>query len=70
MQKETTMAAKTITVQGKKYDVDALSKPAQQQLLNLQVADAEIKRLKVSLAMVQTARNAYAQALRVELERV
>lgn len=64
------MAKKTLTIDGKPYEADALSKAAKQQLVNLQVADQEIARLKTQLALAQTARNAYGQALKAELVQV
>lgn len=45
------------------YDANKLSTEAKQQLQMLAAADAEIKRLQVKLAIAQTAKNAYAQAL-------
>lgn len=45
------------------YDTDKLSQEAKQQLQMLALADAEIKRLQAQLAIAQTAKNAYAQAL-------
>ncbi|OUS13748.1 hypothetical protein A9Q89_01885 [Gammaproteobacteria bacterium 53_120_T64] len=53
----------TLTHDGKDYKISDLSKEAQDQLQSLQLAEAEIKRLQMQLAMVQTARNAYQQAL-------
>mgnify|MGYP007055198025 FL=1 len=53
----------TITFDGKDYKVADLSDEAKNQLQSLQLADTEIKRLKMQLAMIQTARNAYQQAL-------
>ena len=53
----------TLTHDGKDYKIADLSKEAQEQLQSLQLAEAEIKRLKMQLAMIQTARNAYQQAL-------
>jgi len=52
-----------ITVNGKKYLVADLAEEAKTQLVNIQAADAEINRLQVQLAIAQTARNAYQQAL-------
>lgn len=52
-----------IKINGKDYDSDKLSKEAKQQLQMLAVADAEVKRLQAQLAIAQTAKNAYAQAL-------
>lgn len=53
----------TLTLDGKDYKIADLSKEAQDQLQSLQLAETEIKRLQMQLAMVQTARNAYQQAL-------
>lgn len=64
------MPPKILTIDGKKYELDALSKPAKQLVVNLQLADAEIKRLRMQLALAQTARNAYAQTLKVALGKV
>jgi len=52
-----------ITVNGSKYPVAGLSEEAKRQVLNIQGAEAEIKRLQMLLAIAQTARNAYQQAL-------
>lgn len=53
----------TIKINDVDYDADKLSKEAKQQLQMLAMADAEIKRLQAHLAIAQTAKNAYAQAL-------
>ena len=53
----------TLTLDGKDYKIADLSKDAKNQLQSLQLADTEIKRLQMQLAMIQTARNAYQQAL-------
>jgi hypothetical protein len=53
----------TIKINDVDYDSDKLSKEAKMQLQMLAVADAEIKRLQAQLAIAQTAKNAYAQAL-------
>ena len=52
-----------ITINGTDYDTDTFSNQAKAQLQMLLAADAEIKRLQAQLAIAQTARNAYAQAL-------
>ena len=57
----------TITIDGKEYDTDSLSAEAKSQLTSLQVTDAEIQRLQIQLAIAQTARNAYATALKSAL---
>lgn len=57
----------TITINGKKYDADKLSEAARNQVANLRVTDQEIERVQQQLAIYQTARAAYAQALSREL---
>ena len=60
----------TIKIDDKEYDLDALSDEAKVQVANLQVTDGEIQRLNIQLAIAQTARIAYANALNVELPSV
>lgn len=57
----------TITVDGKTYEADKLSENARNQVANLRVTDQEIERVQQQLAIYQTARAAYAQALSREL---
>jgi len=57
----------TINIDNVDYDTDNLSDEAKQQLQMLQVTEAEIGRLKVQLAIAQTARIAYANALKTAL---
>ena len=59
--------SKTITINDKEYILDDLSDAAKAQLGSLQLTDQEIVRLQQQLAIAQTARNAYAQALNAEL---
>jgi len=56
-----------IQIDGVDYDTESMSEDARQQLTNLQATDIEIQRLQVQLAIANTARNAYANALRVAL---
>lgn len=56
-----------ITIDNKEYDTDQLSEEAKSQLTNVQLTDQEIQRLQASLAIAQTARFAYAQALNAAL---
>ena len=53
----------TLNLDGKDYKIADLSDEAKNQLQSLQLAETEIKRLQMQLAMIQTARNAYQQAL-------
>lgn len=54
----------TITIDNTEYDLDSLSADARSQLQMLQITDQEIVRLNAQLAIAQTARNAYAKALK------
>lgn len=70
MAKKAQTAAKkpqTITINGTQYEADKLSESARNQVANLRVTDQEIERVKQQLAIYQTARAAYAQALSNEL---
>lgn len=60
--------ARTITIDGKQYELDKLSEQARNQVVNLRITDQEIQRLNHQLAIAQTARVAYANALKRELE--
>ena len=53
-----------ITIDGQGYDLASLSDEAKSQLASLQFVDAEVARLQAQMAALQTARNAYALALR------
>ena len=57
----------SLTVNGVKYFVADLSEEAKKQVLNVQAAESEINRLQMQLALAQTARNAYQQALKAAL---
>lgn len=49
------------------YDIDQLSEEAKGQVLSLQFVDQEIQRLNASIAVFQTARNGYINALKPHL---
>ena len=53
-----------ITIDEKDYDVDDLSDEAKAQVGSLNFVDAELNRLQLKVAAMQTARNAYATALK------
>jgi len=53
----------SITIDGKEYETDDMSDDAKAQLQSLQFVDNEIAREQMKLAALQTARNAYGQAL-------
>ena len=56
-----------ITVDGKDYLIDSLSDDAKAQLGALNMTDRKLAELQQEVAIVQTARNAYAQALAAAL---
>ena len=58
----------SITIDGKEYETDDMSDEAKAQLQSLQFVDNEIAREQMKLAALQTARNAYAQALQSALK--
>lgn len=53
----------TLKVDDLEYDIDKLSDEAKAEIRNLRFAESEIQRLTAQLALAQTARNAYMQAL-------
>lgn len=57
----------TITIDNIEYNADNLSDQAKQQLQMIQIADQEVTRLNAQLAIMQTARAAYINALRQAL---
>jgi hypothetical protein len=63
----TTPSEQTVTIDGLDYPIDALSENAKAQLVSLQVVDRRIASLQEELAILQTARIAYASALKHEL---
>jgi cell division protein ZapA (FtsZ GTPase activity inhibitor) len=52
-----------ITIDNKEYNLDTLSDEAKGQLTNVQFVDQELARLQAQVAVLQTARIAYAKAL-------
>lgn len=58
-----------ITIDGKQYAVEQLSREARQQISNLRVVDAQIARLGAELAVAQTARRVYARTLQASLSK-
>jgi len=61
--------AQTLTINDKTYDIEELSDEAKNLLANVRYADAKLTDLKREIAVVQTARNAYLQALSVSAEK-
>ena len=58
---------KNITIDEKEYLIESLSDEAKAQIISMRVADQEIQALNHKLAIAQTARNAYAAAVREAL---
>ncbi|MBE9395942.1 hypothetical protein IOQ59_01570 [Pontibacterium sp. N1Y112] len=56
-----------INIDGKEYPLELLSESAKGQLLSLQLVDKKIAEAQQQLAILQTARNAYAKELKKEL---
>ena len=56
-----------IKIDNKDYDLDTLSVEAKQGLQSLKFVDGELQRLSAQTAVLQTARTAYANALRAAL---
>lgn len=57
----------SLTIDGKSYEIDSLSDATKNQIMNLRVVEAKIAQLQQDLGIAQTARNAYASALKESL---
>lgn len=53
----------SVTIDGETYKLDEMSEEARTQLGNVRVCDQRIQQLKTDLAIAQTARATYGQAL-------
>jgi hypothetical protein len=56
-----------ITIDGKEYEIDSLSKETKGMLANLQFVNTELARLQAMTAILQTAQQAYSNALKASL---
>jgi cell division protein ZapA (FtsZ GTPase activity inhibitor) len=54
----------TITIDNQNYELETLSDEAKNQLASIQFVDGELQRLNAQAAVLQTARLAYANALK------
>jgi hypothetical protein len=63
--KETKMS--TIKIDNKEYDLDTLSEECKAQLASIQFVEQELARLQAQVAVLQTAKAAYLQALQKSL---
>ncbi len=59
---------KMVNIDGIKYPLDKLSETAKSQLESIQFVDAQIQQLSNELAVADTARIGYTNALRSELK--
>lgn len=53
----------TIDIDGKKYAIEDFSDLAKNNMASIQITDQKLTHLKTDIAIMQTARNAYAQAV-------
>ena len=53
-----------VTIDGTEYNTEDLSSEAKNELMSMQICDQRIATLQTDLNITQTARNAYANALR------
>jgi hypothetical protein len=60
--------ARTLTLNGKEYNIDELSDDAKKIANNIVFAESKLNQLQNEAAIVQTARNAYIQVLSNMLE--
>ena len=67
MAKTETTPVPTLTLNGKSYPIAELSDTVKAQLQNLQIAEAEIQRLKNQLGLAETARAAFLAVIQAEL---
>ena len=58
----------TIKIDNVEYDIEKLSDDAKAQLVSLQFCEQELQRLQAQAAAYQTARQAYANALKISLD--
>ena len=57
-----------ITVDGMEYNTEDLSDNAKAQVASLQFLEAQMAKIKSEIAVYETAKSAYIQALKAELE--
>jgi hypothetical protein len=57
----------TLNIDNKEYDLDSLSNECKAQLSSIQFVEQELARLQAQAAALQTAKNAYLQALKASL---
>jgi hypothetical protein len=60
----------TLTLNNKTYDIEKLSEEGKAQMISLQFVDAELARLNANMAVLQTAKIAYLNALTPHLDAI
>lgn len=63
-----TTSEQTITIDGRDYAIEALSENVKAQLVSMQAVDRRIAALQEEMAILQTARIAYGNAIKQELQ--
>ena len=59
-----------INIDGIEYNTEDLTENGKAQLASLQFLEAQMGKLKLELAVYQTSRNAYSDALKTELAKI
>lgn len=61
------LVSQKINIDGIEYETEKLSDAAREMIMNIRVVDVKMTALRQELAIMQTAKNAYAQALKAQL---
>ena len=59
-----------VTIAGKQYDFESLSERAREQLASINRVDENVSLIQQKLAIMTTARNAFAKALEQEISEI
>jgi hypothetical protein len=59
-----------IKIDNKEYDSESLPEEANAQIFHIKAIDFEINRIKTLIAVLQTAKSSYTQALKVQIEKL
>ncbi len=62
--------AQKVNIDGKEYEAESLPEAARVQIANLRATEQELSRQKAAVSMLETARAAYARALKEELNKL
>ena len=60
----------TLTIDDKTYPIESLNDIAKEQIINLQIVDAEIQRLQHQLGIAQVARASFIATLQAEVAKL